>query len=194
MDVVEDLVDAPDRDGWRGNAGGWVRRARRFLDGGPDAAAVARLAAVVDAWQLLRPAVACLAPLRVPAMWRDAQHMVLVRPTAPPGTTEGVDVWIGCLVYVVRHRPRLGGRLAWCVRPPSGTLARALDDACWAPGATPPDLRAKVLAVLAVADRRAPAALVRDAAAWVYATDAARRHRCIDELLLEALAGVREPE
>lgn len=153
--------------GWRGNGADWVRRARAWLDTRPAPAELRRFAPAVDAWQLLRPGVAALAPLRRPnsMMPRDAQHVVLVRTPAPP-TEEQLDVWIGCLAYVLRLRPRAGGDLANQIRPPAGALARALRDECWC-GTANERLRGSTLALLAFADRSADASLVRAVGDWL---------------------------
>ena len=60
-------------------------KGRLAADAGPAAADVVALAAVVDAWQLLRPAVACAVPLRTrgvfSAVWQDAQHTLIAKPS-----------------------------------------------------------------------------------------------------------------
>ena len=189
---MSQLVSAPDRIGWRGNTDAWIRRARAYLGTPVPLPDVIALAQVVDAWQLLRPAVACHVPLRrwgvFSAVWRDAQHIVLSI-SQPPLTQEQLDVWLGCLAYVMRHRPRLGPADASRLRPPPGALARAMEDDCWGPGAPGGCARTRTVMVLAFADRSASPALIRTVVEWVTRTRPANhRTAALDVLLTEAHA------
>ena len=196
-DACRALVSAPDRIGWRGNSDAWIRRGREYLAATPPAAHqdVIALAQVVDAWQLMRPAVACHVPLRewgvFSAVWRDAQHVVLSI-NRPPLTAEQLDIWLGCLAYVMRHRPRIGPADASRLRPPPGALARAMQDACWAPAAGG-CTRTRTVMALAFADRSASPALTRAAVEWVTQTRPANhRTAALDALLAEAHAMAQE--
>lgn len=171
---IAELLDDPDREGWRGNPADWVRRARAALaepDVRDDPAALRALAPVVTSWRLLGCApLACAVPRR-PApgafdpVWQDARHVVVRRCDA--ATPAQRDVWIGCLAYYLRHRPRLPPAAARSLRPPPGALARALEPAFWAPDgvcAAQGVCRTRTVAVLTAVDTSAGDALREGAA------------------------------
>ena len=99
----------------------------------------------------------------------------LVGTAVPRGatmTTEARDVWIGCLVYVLRHRPRLSAAGMAPLCPPLGTLERALEDDCWRPTGVVEDrygdtCRTRATAVLLCVDQSAPPSVCAQARTWV---------------------------
>lgn len=133
MVVVDALLDAPDRVGWRGHQEAWVRRARDWmLRCSTDD--LRRLAAVVDDVRLLLTpavpgerslsltppaAVACLVPTHRPNTWQalcprtghgvssdprcDAQHWLLGRRRRSHDDDSPL-LWLGVLTWVLRCR------------------------------------------------------------------------------------------
>jgi hypothetical protein len=172
---MDELLAAPDRTGWRGNTAAWVQRVRAWMRSGEaTAAALARLAPAVDSWRLLRPAVACAVPLHrhrlFNPLWNDVRH-VLLRAVPPSSGAEVLDVWIGCLVYLVRRRPRMGLKTIRHLRPPAGALRRALQPGCWHPSGVDGDeerCRTRALMVLRYADESATEDNVREATEWLH--------------------------
>ena len=155
------LVDA-DRYGWRGNTTAWVRRARLLVEEACSAGRsdiLVTLAPAVASWRLLRPAMALVAPMRpggFDVLWADVRHILLTKVHEP--TVRVVDVWIGCLVYAVRRRPRMPSRHVHSMCPPDGPLARALHDDCLAGATSPyPQAHRYTLVALMAADHSASA-------------------------------------
>ena len=172
------LLNAPDRHGWRGHTTPWVVRARTLIDVACEENrrdVVLLLAPSVESWRLLRPFVALHVPLRpqhggFDVLWSDVRHVLATR-CVEPVRMPAVDVWIGCLVFAIRRRPRLPLAYIHTLQPPSGTLDRALTDACWLPVPTDTEgpVRTRVVIVLTLADKSANPH-VRDAASAYAAT------------------------